>query len=132
MSPQGEYTIAEGATPTMLDSLMYKASFYDFGNVMTEQGKPTGWDRVRQKEIARKHYELDHIQEAFTRCALCCLVPFFSFSLSWQPRVFADCRKLNHLQEAFTRWAGCVCCACLVCGLCWQQEFSSLTLTTIR
>jgi dolichyl-diphosphooligosaccharide--protein glycosyltransferase len=51
----------------MLDSLMYKTSFYDFGHVMTEQGKPMGWDRVRQKEIARKDYELEHLQEAFTR-----------------------------------------------------------------
>jgi hypothetical protein len=53
----------------MTDSLMYKTSFYDFGYVMTEQGKPQGYDRVRNKEIARKGYELEHLQEAFTRWA---------------------------------------------------------------
>jgi dolichyl-diphosphooligosaccharide--protein glycosyltransferase len=51
----------------MTDSLMYKASFYDFGYVMTEQGKPQGYDLVRNKQIARAGYELDHLQEAFTR-----------------------------------------------------------------
>jgi hypothetical protein len=34
---------------------------------MTEQGKPQGYDRVRNKESARKGYALDHLQEAFTR-----------------------------------------------------------------
>ncbi|KAF6256713.1 Oligosaccharyl transferase STT3 subunit-domain-containing protein [Scenedesmus sp. NREL 46B-D3] len=66
LSESGEYTIGEGASQTMLDSVMYKTSFYDFDKVMTEQGKPMGYDRVREKEIARKGYELQHLQEAFT------------------------------------------------------------------
>jgi hypothetical protein len=67
----------------MLDSLMYRTSFYDFGQVMTEQGRPMGYDRVRQKEIALKDYELQHLQEAFTRCASfrACLLDLYMFSM---------------------------------------------------
>ena len=39
---------------------------YRFGEVMTEQGKPTGWDRVRNQEIGNKDFELDVLEEAFT------------------------------------------------------------------
>lgn len=63
---QGDYTISKSATPTMLNSLMYKMSYYDFGNVVTEHGKPPGYDRVRQTEIGDKNPELQHLEEAFT------------------------------------------------------------------
>lgn len=63
---QGEYTIGDKATSTMLDSIMYRMSYYDFGRVMTEHNKPTGYDRVRNQEIGLKDYELEHMQEAFT------------------------------------------------------------------
>jgi hypothetical protein len=80
---QGEYTVAEGASQVMLDSLMYRTSFYDFGQIMTEQGRPMGYDRVRQKEIALKDYELQHLQEAFTRCASfrACMLDLYMFSM---------------------------------------------------
>lgn len=39
---------------------------YRFGEVMTEQGKPTGYDRVRNQEIGNKDFELDVVEEAFT------------------------------------------------------------------
>lgn len=50
----------------MTDCLMYKLCYHDFGKVMTEHSKPTGYDRVRNVEIARKDVELQHLDEAFT------------------------------------------------------------------
>lgn len=61
--PQGEYTVSSRGTQTMLNSLMYKMSYYDFGNIMTENGKGTGYDRVRQYEIGNKDTELNHLYE---------------------------------------------------------------------
>lgn len=62
----GEYTISSEGTQTMMQSLMYKLSYHDFGRVMTEGSKPAGYDRVRQVEIGLKEYGLEHVEEAFT------------------------------------------------------------------
>ena len=62
-APQGDYTVSERGTPTMLNSLMYKMSYYDFGNIMTEHNKGTGYDRVRGYEIGQKDISLDHLDE---------------------------------------------------------------------
>jgi hypothetical protein len=35
----------------MLNSLMYKLSYYRFDEVVTGHGRKTGWDTVRQVEI---------------------------------------------------------------------------------
>jgi dolichyl-diphosphooligosaccharide--protein glycosyltransferase len=50
----------------MLNSLMYRMSYYDFGKVMTMRDKPMGYDLVRNMEIGLKDYELKHLDEAFT------------------------------------------------------------------
>ena len=39
---QGEYSIGANAAPAMLNSLMYKLSYWDFDKIMTSHGKPTG------------------------------------------------------------------------------------------
>ncbi|KAG2496762.1 hypothetical protein HYH03_005171 [Edaphochlamys debaryana] len=62
----GDYTVSSKGTPTMLNCLMYKLCYYDFGQIMTEQGKGTGYDRVRNYEIGNKDVKLDHLYEAFT------------------------------------------------------------------
>jgi dolichyl-diphosphooligosaccharide--protein glycosyltransferase len=46
----------------MLQSLLYKMCYYRFGGVMTEYGKPAGFDRVRRAEIGAKDFELDVVQ----------------------------------------------------------------------
>jgi dolichyl-diphosphooligosaccharide--protein glycosyltransferase len=66
LSPRGEYRIDAGGSPTMLNSLMYKLCYYRFGEMMTEYGKPTGWDRVRGTEIGNKDFTLEYLEEAFT------------------------------------------------------------------
>ncbi|KAM7259128.1 hypothetical protein ACFE04_014869 [Oxalis oulophora] len=57
----GQYRIDNQATPTMLNSLMYKLSYYRF---VDTDGK--GYDRVRQTEIGKKYFKLTHFEEAFT------------------------------------------------------------------
>lgn len=61
---RGEYKIDRDATPTMRNSLMYKMSYYRFG----EYGPygQTGIDRVRGTEVGEKNIKLSVIEEAFT------------------------------------------------------------------
>ncbi|KAL9649936.1 hypothetical protein ABK040_003058 [Willaertia magna] len=66
LSNRGEYRIDNGGSQTMLNSLMYKLSYYRFGEMMTEYNRAPGFDRVRQVEIGNKNFELEHLEEAFT------------------------------------------------------------------
>lgn len=65
-TPQGEFRIDRDGSQTLLNCLMYKMCYYRFGKVYTEQGKPTGYDRVRNAEIGNKDFELDVLDEAYT------------------------------------------------------------------
>ena len=40
--PNGEYRVDGGASPVMLNCLMYKLSYYRFGEYQSEPNKPTG------------------------------------------------------------------------------------------
>ncbi|XP_047337512.1 dolichyl-diphosphooligosaccharide--protein glycosyltransferase subunit STT3B [Impatiens glandulifera] len=62
----GEYRVDKGASPKMLNCLMYKLSYYRFGELTTEYGKPTGYDRARNVEIGNKDVKLEHLEEAYT------------------------------------------------------------------
>jgi dolichyl-diphosphooligosaccharide---protein glycosyltransferase len=42
ISRRGELDVGPNGTPTMLNSLMYKLSYYGFGQIYTEQGQPPG------------------------------------------------------------------------------------------
>ncbi|CAL0324010.1 unnamed protein product [Lupinus luteus] len=57
----GQYRIDSQATPTMLNCLMYKLSYYRF---VETDGK--AYDRVRQTEIGKKYFKLTHFEEVFT------------------------------------------------------------------
>ncbi|XP_036357672.1 dolichyl-diphosphooligosaccharide--protein glycosyltransferase subunit STT3A isoform X1 [Octopus sinensis] len=65
-TPQGEFRIDKEGSPVLLNCLMYKMCYYQFGSVYTESGKPTGYDRVRNAEIGNKDFELDVLEEAYT------------------------------------------------------------------
>ncbi|CAN4096323.1 unnamed protein product [Withania somnifera] len=54
----GQYRIDSMATPTMLNCLMYKLSYFRF---VETDGK--GFDRVRRTEIGKKHFKLTHFEE---------------------------------------------------------------------
>lgn len=62
----GEYRVDKGAAPKMLNCLMYKLCYYRFGELQTEYGKPTGYDRARGVEIGNKDVKLEHLEEALT------------------------------------------------------------------
>jgi dolichyl-diphosphooligosaccharide--protein glycosyltransferase len=65
-TPAGEFRVDREGSPILLNCLMYKMCYYKFGQVYTEQGKPTGYDRVRNVEIGNKDFELDVLEEAYT------------------------------------------------------------------
>lgn len=65
-TPSGEFRVDREGSSTLLNCLMYKMCYYRFGSVYTEQGKPTGYDRVRNAEIGNKDFELDVLEEAYT------------------------------------------------------------------
>ncbi len=62
----GQYRMDKGGAPAMLESVMYKLSYYGFGEIQSEYNKPTGWDRVRSTEVGRKNIVLENMDEAFT------------------------------------------------------------------
>jgi len=62
----GEYSMGADGSPTMLNSLMYKLTYYRFSEVMVERDRPRGFDRVRHVEIGNKDFKLDYLEEAYT------------------------------------------------------------------
>lgn len=50
----------------MKNCLMYRLSYYRFGEVRTSQARPSGYDAVRQAEIGVKNIKLRYFDEAFT------------------------------------------------------------------
>ncbi|XP_074113093.1 catalytic subunit 3A of the oligosaccharyltransferase complex [Cotesia typhae] len=65
-NPSGEFRVDKDGSPTLLNCLMYKMCYYRFGQVYTEGGKPSGYDRVRNMEIGHKDFELETLEEAYT------------------------------------------------------------------
>ena len=59
---EGYYRIDEKASPTMLNTLMYKLSYYRFA----EQVGRDGVDRVRNTKFGNPDVKLTHFQEVFT------------------------------------------------------------------
>ncbi|XP_060810499.1 dolichyl-diphosphooligosaccharide--protein glycosyltransferase subunit STT3A [Amyelois transitella] len=62
----GEFRVDADGSHTLLNCLMYKMSYYKFGLVYTEGGRPPGFDRVRGAEIGNKDFNLDVLEEAYT------------------------------------------------------------------
>ncbi|RDD47899.1 Dolichyl-diphosphooligosaccharide--protein glycosyltransferase subunit STT3A [Trichoplax sp. H2] len=62
----GEFRVDKEGSPILLNCLMYKMCYYRFGEMYTEQGKPSGYDRVRNVEIGNKDFQLDVLEEAYT------------------------------------------------------------------
>ncbi|XP_076648362.1 catalytic subunit 3A of the oligosaccharyltransferase complex [Halictus rubicundus] len=62
----GEFRVDKEGSPILLNCLMYKMCYYRFGQIYTEGGKPSGYDRVRNMEIGNKDFELDMLEEAYT------------------------------------------------------------------
>jgi len=63
---QGEFRVDAQGSPVLLNCLMYKLCYWRFGIVYTEQGKPSGYDRVRNVEIGNKNFDLKYVEEVYT------------------------------------------------------------------
>ncbi|KAL4472384.1 hypothetical protein ABPG74_018333 [Tetrahymena malaccensis] len=65
-SKNNQYRIDSQASETMLNSLMFRLSFYRFDEIQTAYQKPKGWDNVRNQEVGLKKFKLEYFEEAFT------------------------------------------------------------------
>ncbi|XP_065666900.1 dolichyl-diphosphooligosaccharide--protein glycosyltransferase subunit STT3B isoform X2 [Hydra vulgaris] len=65
-TPQGEFRVDKGGSPTLLNCLMYKLCYYRFGDLRLDHRSPSGYDRTRNTEIGNKNFKLTHLEEAFT------------------------------------------------------------------
>ncbi|KAH9256624.1 hypothetical protein BASA81_005128 [Batrachochytrium salamandrivorans] len=88
---EGQYRMDAGGSPTMLNSLMYRLSYYRFSEFQAHPGRPAGYDRVRNVEVGVKNIQLTHLDEAFT-------------SENWIVRIFKVRKPANrpvgyHLQN---------------------------------
>ncbi|CAB3364712.1 Hypothetical predicted protein [Cloeon dipterum] len=63
---RGEFRVDEEGTPTLLNCLMYKLSYYRFGELKLDYRSPAGLDRTRQAVIGNKNFELTYLEEAYT------------------------------------------------------------------
>uniref|UniRef100_A0A6Q2ZIN2 Dolichyl-diphosphooligosaccharide--protein glycosyltransferase subunit STT3B n=1 Tax=Esox lucius TaxID=8010 RepID=A0A6Q2ZIN2_ESOLU len=65
-TPQGEFRVDKAGSPILLNCLMYKMSYYRFGEMQLDFRTPPGFDRTRNAEIGNKDIKLKHLEEAFT------------------------------------------------------------------
>ncbi|KAK6639746.1 Dolichyl-diphosphooligosaccharide--protein glycosyltransferase subunit stt3b [Polyplax serrata] len=63
---RGEFRVDSEGTPTLLNSLMYKLSYYRFGELKMDYRSPPGFDRTRNAVIGNKNFELTYLEEAYT------------------------------------------------------------------
>ncbi|XP_046331278.1 dolichyl-diphosphooligosaccharide--protein glycosyltransferase subunit STT3B-like isoform X1 [Haliotis rufescens] len=65
-TPQGEFRVDSAGSATLLNCLMYKLSYYRFGQLQLDFRTPAGFDRTRGVEIGNKEFDLTHLEEAYT------------------------------------------------------------------
>lgn len=65
-TPQGEFRVDSAGSKTLLNCLMYKLSYYRFGELQLDFRSPPGFDRTRSVEIGNKNFDLTHLEEAYT------------------------------------------------------------------
>lgn len=63
---RGEFRVDSGGSKTLLNCLMYKLSYYRFGELLVDPRAPPGYDRTRNVEIGNKNIKLEHLEEAYT------------------------------------------------------------------
>ena len=63
---RGEFRVDSEASQTMLNCLMYKLSYYRFGDMKLDFRNPAGFDRTRNAVIGKRNFELTYLEEAYT------------------------------------------------------------------
>merc|ERR1712038_984445 len=63
---RGEFRIDNEGTKTLLNCLMYKLSYYRFGELKLNYNSPAGYDNTRNAVIGNKDISLTYLEEAYT------------------------------------------------------------------
>nr|XP_018914529.1 PREDICTED: dolichyl-diphosphooligosaccharide--protein glycosyltransferase subunit STT3B isoform X2 [Bemisia tabaci] len=63
---RGEFRVDEEGSPVLLNCLMYKLSYYRFGELKLDYRSPAGYDRTRNVVIGNKNFDLTYLDEAYT------------------------------------------------------------------
>lgn len=63
---RGEFRIDSEGAPALLNCLMYKLSYYRFGELRLDYRGPAGYDRTRNAIIGNKDFDLTYLEEAYT------------------------------------------------------------------
>ncbi|XP_022646859.1 dolichyl-diphosphooligosaccharide--protein glycosyltransferase subunit STT3B-like [Varroa destructor] len=63
---KSEFRVDTEGSPTLLNCLMYKLSYFRFGEMQLDRRAPAGYDRTRNTEIGNKDIRLEHLEEAYT------------------------------------------------------------------
>merc|ERR1712071_662367 len=61
-----EFRVDAEGSPTLLNCLMYKLSYYRFGELKMDYRSPAGYDRTRNAVIGHKDFDLTYLEEAYT------------------------------------------------------------------
>ncbi|GJQ66306.1 hypothetical protein Trydic_g4351 [Trypoxylus dichotomus] len=62
----GEFRVDSHGAPTLLNCLMYKLSYYRFGELKLDYRTAAGYDRTRNTVIGNKDFTLTYLEEAYT------------------------------------------------------------------
>merc|ERR1712115_639671 len=63
---RGEFRVDSEGTKTLLNCLMYKLSYYRFGELKMSYNSPAGYDNTRNAVIGNKDFTLTYLEEAYT------------------------------------------------------------------
>ncbi|XP_054259074.1 dolichyl-diphosphooligosaccharide--protein glycosyltransferase subunit STT3B [Macrosteles quadrilineatus] len=63
---RGEFRVDAEGSPTLLNCLMYKLSYYRFGDLKLDYRSPAGYDRTRNVIIGNQNFDLTYLDEAYT------------------------------------------------------------------
>merc|ERR1719450_1775800 len=63
---RGEFRVDSEGTKTLLNCLMYKLSYYRFGELKMSYNSPAGYDNTRNAVIGNKDISLTYLEEAYT------------------------------------------------------------------
>ncbi|KRX94128.1 Dolichyl-diphosphooligosaccharide--protein glycosyltransferase subunit STT3B [Trichinella pseudospiralis] len=63
---EGDFRVDNAGSSVLLNCLMYKLSYYRFGDFQLDYRVPAGFDRARNTVIGNKKFNLEHLEEAFT------------------------------------------------------------------
>lgn len=66
LSENGMYTIGEGASSAMVNSVIYKLSYYRFAEMSDQTGGVRAFDKVRRTAIAKPDVSLKYFEEVYS------------------------------------------------------------------